>query len=277
MARKLHIVLFSSVFLSAGSLAQGAALMLDFGSSPGLVDAANAANSPGHAVGAIPTSEITWNQLTTSDVSSGLLYSDATSASGIAVNIGQETTIGSNIIDFASANSINASSLGGNAAVALGTDYAIDANNKTAAADGIFRNGTSNGTNAAMGLRIDGLAAGTYTIYSVGRNTNTGSATPQIFFASAATLSDNFDYAGLDGVTSANSLGTGNDSWTAGEQYTALSVTLTAGQSLFLATEGTTATERRGFLNAVQIAVPEPTTLTLFGLAAGMLTLRRRR
>ncbi len=56
-------------------------------------------------------------------------------------------------------------------------------------------------------------------------------------------------------------------------QYNAATVTISAGQSIFLAVDGPSAgSEKRGFLNSLEIvqAVPEP---SMFSLAAGGLVL----
>ena len=58
--------------------------------------------------------------------------------------------------------------------------------------------------------------------------------------------------------------------------YVALDITLADGDSLFLASDGGTAAESRGFLNMVQIvAIPEPASALLGTL--GLLALLRRR
>ncbi|MES2921086.1 MAG: hypothetical protein V4819_06060 [Verrucomicrobiota bacterium] len=67
----------------------------------------------------------------------------------------------------------------------------------------------------------------------------------------------------------------GYESFAAGQNYVALSISIAAGQSLFVASDGTE-TELRGFLNMAQIvAIPEPAAALLGAL--GMMTLLRRR
>lgn len=259
--------------------------MLDFGANPGLVAPADALNSPGHATGAVSSGDITWNLVTSNDIASGLKFGDGSDATGISLHLAVETAIGSNILDFAALNkaaSINSGSLTGTTATSLGSDYGT-ASSAPVAKDGIFRTGSAAAQNAAIGLRIDGLTAGTYTLYFVGRNTNTN-ANPfaELFYTSVGANADTFNFSSASSVTLGNSNTTGNTSWIAGNQYNSVTVTLGAGDSLFIAAEGaSTSAELRGFINSIEI-VPEPSAAlsVMIGLGAlvGMRpTFRRKR
>lgn len=266
-----------TVFQGLSSTASAMSLLLDFGSTPGIVADAQAANSPAHATGAVPATERTWNLVTTADISSGLLFSNNTAATGISLNIAVETAIGSNILDFNAANSVNSTSLTGSFATSLGSIYGT-ATADGPAKDGIFRNNTGNADNAAIGFRLDGLAAGTYTIYYIGRNTNTATVRPQAFYTAVGNSSSTFNFTGLTGTTLSNSLTSGNDTFIAGDNYNSVTFTIETGQSFFFAAEGTTGTEGRGFLNTIEIVqVPEPSVALLGAASAGLMLVRRKR
>lgn len=276
----------SSAFVAAAAFtfstaapAPAAPILLDFGSGTGLVSAgAAAADSPAHATGAVPSSQTTWNQVTTNDIAAGgLVNADGSGALNVAVNLGHEVTIGSNVLDFAAANAINAVSVTGNNSVNLGTIYAEAGPTHKAASDGIFRNGTSQSQNAAVGLRIDGLDAGTYTLYFSGRNTNVNSeARPVTFYTTVGASAATFDFSSLTGATASNANLSGNNTWIAGNQYATASVTVAAGQSVFVAAEGPTAADLRGFINTVEV-VPEPAGASMLAGAALVGLARRRR
>jgi hypothetical protein len=136
---------------------------------------------------------------------------------------------------------------------------------------------------SAVGLRVDGLAAGTYDIYTMARNTNSNAASvPMNIYATAGSFSGSFTFSALAAAAQANT-GFTTAAYTnqysvfiAGENYVKSTVTLVSGDSLYLAVDGSPAGETRGFLNMVQIvAVPEP-SVALLG-ALGLIGLFRRR
>jgi len=251
--------------LSFASVTSAAAILLDFG--PTTVSTADATVSPGHATGAVPNSEITWNKI--QSATSAISNSNGSAATGVSVAVGEETAVNSNVLDFTSAN-LNTTGLTGSGqttGVYSGT---------TVVKDGIFASGTgvTGATNLAAGARVDGLSAGTYTVFVAARNTNTG-ATGQIqrIYAAAAAPTNSFNFGSVSNF--ADESNTTSASFVQGDNYQVLNVSLTAGQSLYVITEGTSG-DNRGFLNSVEI-VPEPAAAGLVGLAAAGLLARRRR
>jgi hypothetical protein len=248
-----------------------APLMLNFTSSGTAVTNVSptfdARVSAGHAAGAISLTDVSWNNLQTGDVSSGLIWGDGTAADGIAVNLGVSPS-GSNVINFAN----NPSSVG------LGTTVTAGIYSDTRVARYGIWGGGSAGQNIALGVRIDGLVAGTYQIYVTGKNTNSSNNLAAIFYASAAGLAATYDFSAITNTANVANTTGNSAAYAVDVNYGLLTVTVGTGQSLFLATEGTTA-EQRGFLNSLQIvAVPEPSSLLLVsgGLLAGLWRRRRR-
>jgi hypothetical protein len=270
----LYLILGAALALSGAWRVSAASLLLDFG--PTAITSTELTNSPGHATGAVPVSETTWNSFT-ADTSS-LLYSDGTTASGVSVSLGREATIGNHLIDY-SLSSL-ATTLTGTNGPTLGSDYGTGTS-APAARDGLFVSGSNGGQNAAVGVRVDGLSAGTYTLYFVGRNTNTATATPLAFFVGTGASAGTFDFSALTETDLSNSLTTGNSTFVAGNQYNTASVTITAGQSIYLAADGpATGTEKRGFLNSLEIVpvtAPEPSLASLLMGGFTLIFLRRRR
>ncbi len=298
-------VLTTSFALAAALTAPAANLMLDFGNptantsvaetstsaSPGPVATGSYLTlSPGHAANDVPSTETTWNTITaahpTASPNTSLSYSDGTSASGVTLVLGQEATAGNNTISYATAvASLNLIGNGGGTAgqqrmLTAGSIYGDTRLGSSA----VGRDGFFGGTGSAMGFRLDGLAAGDYLVYLMGRNTNSNDTVLRgmAFYATTGTASDTFDNfhtAPTQFQTNATYASTGYanqyGSFVAGENYVAFNVSLTEGQSLFVAVDGTQS-EARGFLNMAQIvAVPEPAAAMLG--AIGMLALLRRR
>src|SRR5678809_1318880 len=98
--KRTHRFLLAAALVSVSALcpatARALSVMLDFG--PTLVLAADATNAPGHAVGAIPLNQITWNRMTGD--TNVVYFSDGTLATGVSIDIGRSTVAGSDIITF---------------------------------------------------------------------------------------------------------------------------------------------------------------------------------
>lgn len=271
--------------------AQGVNLMLDFGNpaANSVVAAPYLTLSPGHANSAIPGAQTSWNTITTSANRTDLVYADGSAATGITLDLGQETTGGNGVIDYAT--NIGTLTLAGSGGgvpgqqslLGAGSIYGDNSSSTAAGRDGFFGSGAATTTGTAIGLRIDGLAAGDYTAYVMARNTNTNAASyPMNLYSSVGASSGSFSLASLS-ATQANpgyaSVGYAGqyNSFVLGDNYQAINFTIAAGQSFFLGIDGgNDAIDRRGFLNMVQIvSVPEPSSLALAAL--GLLVLRRRR
>ena len=234
-----------ALMLLTPDAAHAKALLLDFGPTATL--AADATKDPAHAIGAVPAGEITWNTITAD--TNTLFYSDGTAATGITLDLGRSTA-GVDTINF-SDNGFSVSALGSavNGGVYSGT---------SPVKDGIF-GGSGGVNNLALGMRVNGLPAGTYTLYVHGRNTSTALIASLLFYATngpnATTYSFNTNGA-LAFLT--NSAPPNTNSFVQGDNFGVLTATLAAGESLFVASEGAVAAEMRGFFNAITIYFGTP-------------------
>lgn len=276
---KCLVVATAALFLALANSAFGA-LMFDMGPTSTI---AAPANSPAHSTGAVPLTETTWNTVFNSNIPSGsVLNSDGTTATGVSVTVGAGSgTAGT--IDFTTASPY-ATNLTGTSGTSLGSDYGTGTGtspaNPTAATDGVFKSGAGGGSlTASAGVRIDGLAAGTYTVYGVLRNTNTSSTTSnESLYTAAAPSATTFAFGALIPANVANSEGSGNNTWIAGDQYATSTVTVAAGQSLYvIANGGVGSAETRGMMNSIQIVTPEPGTGSLVLVVGALACIRRRR
>jgi hypothetical protein len=294
MRRLNHSILLPLLLLvSAGfGSARASSLLLDFGqttaTSPYLT------LSPAHGTGAVPGSDTSWNTIASSAATSSLLFGDSSAATGVTLTLGQEATVGNGIISFSTAiaNTAlvgNGGGVGGQQSfLGAGSIYGDDSSSTATGRDGFFGGGTA-AAGAAIGLRLDGLAAGDYFLFVMARNVNSNvGLQPMNIFATAGLSDVTFDFSSLTanpqsnvGYASAGYAGEYN-SFVNGENYVGVTVSVGAGESLFLAVDapGTgTTLETRGFINSVAIApVPEPSVVALLGFGAlGLVLVRGRK
>lgn len=241
--------------------ASAAVLMLDFG--PTVATGASLSNSPYHTVNSSFT-DTSWNTIGLANVSSGLVYSNGSAATGVTLTLGSSK--GSTLLNFSQLPG-SSSALGATINTGVFADTSVGK-------DGIFTSAPAG--NNLVGVKIGGLSAGQYEIYVVGLNTSNGPGyqSPSVFFAAATGNVGTFETNGL--TPSASTLLASQVNWVEGDNYAKVTITLNAGQSLVLVADGT-GSEDRGFLNAMQIvAVPEPQTMLLCLIGLIALPLLRR-
>lgn len=265
----------------AGATLSAQTLFLDFGPTV----TTSTANSPYHSV--LPSAGTSWNRVQNADVASGLLFADGGSASGVTVDVGAGTYTS---IDFG----VNPS---GNNALGTVVNHGVYAGTSVGK-DGIFHG--SGTTQSGVAVQVSGLAAGTYDIYVVAINTNSGALfdlRQRVGATASAPVAGTFTPGDTINLTNAGaSIGSGDgtgatdysSAWSEGLNYVKLSVSITAGQSLIVyslgipTVAGGLTEETRGFLNSVQIvqtAIPEPSAAAALGgaCALGLAAMRRRR
>jgi len=137
-----------------------------------------------------------------------------------------------------------------------------------------------------LATRVSGLAFGTYEVYVVtgytGVNTNSrpGAASPaqhNVWAFEGANSSTLLTTAyGAADTRLENSTAA---SWVLDNNYAKITVTLDAANpTLYVISQGAQNDANRGWLDTIQIvAIPEPSSLALLGLSAGILVSRRRR
>jgi len=290
--KKIPLIVLASLLCGGGS-ALAANLMLDFGAAA--VADPYLTRSPGHTLGAIPAGQTSWNTISSATPPSSLLYSDGTTASGVILGLGQESEGGNNTIDFStSIGNIGLAGNGGGTAgqknlLGVGSIYGDDNTtaNTAAGRDGFFGGGTATGTGAtagaAIGMSLSGLAAGSYQVYVMARNTNSNIiSNPKNIYSSVGAASGTFDFSLLTAMNQSNvgyasTVENPYSTFLNGENFVSFTFNITEGQTFYLAVDGASGIDNRGFLNMVQIvAVPEPAS-SLLGAAAGFLVVFRRR
>lgn len=259
-------------------------LMLDLGgNNPSNLVGNNNTSSPYHAATG-STGDFTWNSSGTSGSMSSLVWSDGTTATGVA-------TTG---YKFSAAQTVTngtgwQTSYNGSATGAVNTGIYAQGN---AAYDGGMTSTGFATDDRAVGLQITGLAVGTYDVYISGRYTNYADSTDytQTFYAGVGASSGNFNFITGGYASDSTTFSADNTSKTASwvysvgdaasSNYVKLTVSITSlNEVLNIAAQGSGTFN--GFLNTVQIvAIPEPSAFALIGGATGLLFavgLRRRR
>lgn len=254
----------STGILVTASQLSGQVLMLNFGSTS--VPGAEATNSPYHSEN--PTfTESTWNELGKSD-SSSLVYADNTSATGIAFDIGRSNPLNSGpTVDF-SVEPLSSNTLGDDGGV-----YSLTTMRST------VWSGNNNTDDNWVAGQITGLTPGQYEVLIWGNNGNADlGQVEQTTYVTSASPASTFDFTSISGSTLTNG---SNSSWSDGVSYVKTTVTVSAGESLYFAIDGTRLPSfDRAFLSGVQVAsIPEPTTYALIagGAILTLAFIRRRR
>ncbi|WOO43270.1 PEP-CTERM sorting domain-containing protein [Rubellicoccus peritrichatus] len=273
----------SSAVLGLATLAGAQVLMLNFRNTGG-PSSGNLTNSPYNTENP-GFADTTWNNVSNSDVGSGLFWADGTAATGIGFDLGVANLDVSTVVDLSTA-------------VGSANNLGTIVNTGIYAGDSIATGGIFNGSTTdrfELGLQVTGLTAGTYEVYVTGRNTNANnSATlPYTYYASGGVSGANFDFADYDSASvsfsgSTDATAAWVEAGNADANYGKFIVSISAGEALNIVSNGDggqgtggspVGTANRGFLNSVQIvAVPEPGTWALmFGIAVFVCVVIRRK
>lgn len=244
--RKLALAMLVALAVTAGAQADAISFSASGGTS-----------------GTGPGGESTWIDVTSEGTYGGLTF-----------DIGGEATAGSKVLD------LNVDGLFHD----LGSKINYDLYSGTALQSGVFNNNGSK--DEAIGVKISGIAPGTYTIYVTGRNTNIDPT------ESTNNEPDEYDvYYGVNTLdfTSATPLHMTNanlskydtdpsddNTWVEGDTYVKFDVTLEAGDYLAIMSDATTVSQARGFINTIEI-VPEPATMALLSIGGLGVLIRRRK
>ena len=235
-----------AVCMVASQPAGATSLLLDFG--PTLATGTDRLLDPGHYTGIVPASELAWNRI--SGDTNTLYYGDGVLATGVTLNLGRSTAVGPVGDDTINFNdngfTVNALGTAINTGVYAGT---------SPVKDGIF--GGAGGTNnLALGLRVDGLPAGTYRIVMHGRNSNAAGIASLLWYATNGASATTYAFTNNDpNVLLVNSTPAITSGFLDGDGIAILIVTISAGESLYVASEGTIlGSEMRGFFNAISIS-----------------------
>lgn len=264
------LVLIAGLAFCALAPAKAQVLMFDFGSTT--VAGSDQSNSPYHTVNPSFTGT-SWNKVTTgggfNQGLGSLLYADGTAATGVLAYRGT----GATTIDFQ--GNMGGDSTGGADGTVGGTILA---------GTSVGRDGLYSSNNTKVGLRVQGLAIGTYDVYVVGWLTSVND--PRDFWAES-TLSGQTGGSrnwtiGATAQSVTNSITLDTSAWTQGANYVKFTVTTTASLPAISIASGVGAAiggQPRAMLNAIQIvAVPEPSAAVII-MSSGlcMLILRRQR
>ncbi len=245
----LSAVALLGVVFASGTAVLAGSIQIDFSDKIGSY---TGFESPGFAAGDFTASETTWNMVD-ADLSSGLLYSDGTAATGIQVDLGQG---GGATVDWATGLSEASSGTVGT------TIYDTD----------LMRDWVYSANNNNLGARVSGLPAGDYRVYALVREPN------QLGRLYDVSIGVNIDTLGALPTAIADAAGV--TTWTDGMNFTVADVTTTSdGDWISIIVDPTNA--NWGTLEGLQIVpitIPEPGSLGLLTLAVmGFVPFVRRR
>ena len=245
--RHLFYSLIGGFLLAASSSA--ATLQIDFSDNTGSY---SGSQSPGHAAGDV--SGTTWNTAV-GDVASGLLWDDGTAAAGLQVDVG-----------------------GGPPTTTIDWDLNLNESSDSATIPfydtSLMRDWHYTSGNANLGARVNGLDAGIYRVYALIRESNQLART---YEAAIGVNVNAWSDAGVVEVTPITDA-SGATTWTDGQNYASTDVTV-SGPSDWVTVVVDPINAQWGTLEGLQIvAIPEPSSAVLFGLAGlALCGVRRRR
>ncbi|GEM_PF-4547126 len=258
---------FISILACGAALGlQGAVLQWDFGNGGAYVGT----NTPGHVAGDVLAGDNTFTQVGSGD-------SANVAGSGYSIDWGRNQS-------GTSENRIQWSNAMTNVSGAAGSDIF----STSLTTDGVSSS-THNTSNirSPVGLRIGGLADGLYRAYIVVNNTSVDGLAETKVYAGAATLTTPNNMTGISatlGLTDlGNVSGATSANWVANSNYVTTEFTInTAGgdDGFYVLSDSSVGglTRVHTSITALQIvAVPEPNSLVLIGLAFGGLMLLKRR
>jgi hypothetical protein len=193
-------------------------------------------NSPAHAIGKV--SGTRWN-LITADKPTGLVNSEGAAVS-VSVNLGK-TLPSQKTVQWDRHGFVNS---------ALGSDlntgiYAGNARSAMYVDDGA-------GSHVALGVRLAGLEAGIYALYTVAINTNTANDDSYNIYAfSADSGSGQTDFTGKPALLMDNTRQ--SDAWLFDKNFVSPLVAISKNQDLVVVIEGLTDAAYRAFINSLEI------------------------
>jgi hypothetical protein len=245
------------VALSQSPIASADTILLDFGST-----LYTGTDSPGHEDGNATGS--VWNNIS-GDTAAGIVDQNGVAVTGVAVDFGTGT-----------ASSINY----GNAVKALTVDHTAYPHwNDDLGKDHIVRDSGD----PALAIAVTGLAEGTYDFYFTGfRGDSSTNAARNYDVRTTTSISSVTDFSSIASATLTNNNPTTVNSWIAGDNYITGQFTVTsAGEDFYLYVnspeENEFFTTFIGVASSLEIvAVPEPASLTLVLIGAGLILSRRR-
>ncbi|MEM9752877.1 MAG: hypothetical protein AAF916_05775 [Planctomycetota bacterium] len=259
--RRIHPYLLGSLgILGLASPAQGAAILMDFGSSPAYAGT----DSPGHEDG-LATGGV-WNALA-SDQSTGFVDENGAAITGLTIDFGTGSV---NSVDYATATRAASYTNGATYPLwdsALGDDHVV----------------RDTGGFTGVGIAVSGLAPGEYDFYLTGfRGDNSINAARDYRVAWDLGTTAITDFTNATQETLTNDSPTTVNDWIAGDNYITGNFTVSAGDVISFHVDSPdiptnlTLTPFIGVVNSLEIVpVPEPGTACL-ALAGSALLWRGR-
>jgi hypothetical protein len=273
---KRHAAPLVALLILVASPLYAASINFDVGTNQGTSTVARGpAYSADGGEATLSDSQTVWTSIAADDTT--LFYTDGSAATGVALNLGLETTTTSQILDLNSTGTIG--STGSSAPVGnsgppshldhrMGRDY--------------LRSSTSS---LAFGAQVIGLPAGSYYVYVIADNLFSSTVLQMTSYVGVTTAgSTTIDYSGFASEIHENNPAShaSPTTWLFGDNYARYNLVIQAGDAINIVIDDglnlSTLAATNSILNGIQIvAVPAPAALPggLFIFAA--LLMRRRR